>query len=225
MRKTTPAQDLLRGIWRENPVLIQLLGLCPALAVTNTLANGIAMGLATFFVLLGSSVLVSSVRKVIPSEVRISAYILIIATFVTLVDMLLAAIVPDIHKALGAFIALIVVNCMILGRQEAFSSRNTVGRSALDAIGTGTGFLIALMLLSGLRELLGNGSLLGVPLLGPHFEPWIIMILPPGGFFTLGVLLLVLSYRKERGVRRPQPRRWPHQVVTPQRETVAAGGD
>lgn len=225
MRKTTPAQDLLRGVWRENPVLIQLLGLCPALAVTNTLANGIAMGLATFFVLLGSSVLVSSVRRVIPSEVRISAYILIIATFVTLVDMLLAAIVPDIHKALGAFIALIVVNCMILGRQEAFSSRNSVGRSALDAIGTGTGFLIALMLLSGVRELLGSGSLLGVPLLGPHFEPWIIMILPPGGFFTLGVLLLVLSYRKERGVRRPQPRRWPHQVVTPQRETVAAGGD
>jgi Na+-translocating ferredoxin:NAD+ oxidoreductase subunit E len=213
MRATTPQQDLLRGIWRENPVLVHLLGLCPALAVTNTLANGIAMGLATFFVLLGSSVLVSSLRRLIPAEVRITAYILIIATFVTLVDLLLAAIVPDIHKALGAFIALIVVNCMILGRQESFSSRNTVARSALDAIGTGTGFLIALMLLSGIRELLGNGSLLGVPVLGPTFEPWIIMILPPGGFFTLGALMLLLAWRQERRVRRPQPRRWPNEVV------------
>jgi Na+-translocating ferredoxin:NAD+ oxidoreductase subunit E len=213
MRATTPQQDLVRGIWRENPVLVHLLGLCPALAVTNTLANGIAMGLATFFVLLGSSVLVSSLRRFIPAEVRITAYILIIATFVTLVDLLLAAIVPDIHKALGAFIALIVVNCMILGRQESFSSKNAVGRSALDAIGTGTGFLIALMLLSGIRELLGNGSLLGVPVLGPTFEPWIVMILPPGGFFTLGVLMLVLAWRADRRVKRPQPRRWPNEVV------------
>jgi Na+-translocating ferredoxin:NAD+ oxidoreductase subunit E len=214
MRTRTPQEDLVRGIWRENPVLVQLLGLCPALAVTNTLANGLAMSLATFFVLLGSSVLVSSLRHLIPAEVRITAYILIIATFVTLVDMLLAAIVPDIHKALGAFIALIVVNCMILGRQEAFSARNTVARSALDAIGTGTGFLVALVLLSGVRELLGSGSLLGIPVLGPSFEPWIIMILPPGGFFTLGVMLLVLSWRTERRVRRPQPRAWPHEVVT-----------
>lgn len=227
MRATTPQQDLLRGIWRENPVLVQMLGLCPALAVTNSLANGIAMGGATFFVLLGSSVLVSSLRKLIPAEVRITAYILIIATFVTLADLLLAAIVPDIHKALGAFIALIVVNCMILGRQEAFSSRNSIARSALDAIGTGTGFMIALLLMSGVRELLGSGSLLGVPVLGPNFEPWVIMILPPGGFFTLGILLLVLSWRTQRGVRRTQPRRWPHQaaVTTPAREPVAAGGE
>jgi Na+-translocating ferredoxin:NAD+ oxidoreductase subunit E len=225
MRATTPQHDLLRGIWRENPVLVQMLGLCPALAVTNTLANGIAMGLATFFVLLGSSVLVAMLRRLIPTEVRISAYILIIATFVTLADLLLAAIVPDVHKALGAFIALIVVNCMILGRQEAFSSKNTVARSALDAIGTGTGFMIAMLLMSGLRELLGNGTLLGVPVLGRSFEPWIIMILPPGGFFTLGILLLALAGWKERGVKKPQPRTWPNQVVVRPRETVAAGGD
>src|SRR5690606_2325900 len=154
-------------------------------------------------------------------------YILIIATFVTIVDLLLAAIVPDIHKALGAFIALIVVNCMILGRQEAFSSRNTVGRSALDAMGTGTGFLIALLLMSGFRELLGNGTLLGINVMGTQFEPWIIMILPPGGFFTLGILLLVLSWRSQRGVKRTQPRRWLHQaaVTTPAPEPVIAGGE
>jgi electron transport complex protein RnfE len=227
MRATTPQHDLLRGIWRENPVLVQMLGLCPALAVTNSLANGIAMGGATFFVLLGSSVLVSSLRSLIPPEVRITAYILIIATFVTVADMLLAAIVPDIHKALGAFIALIVVNCIILGRQEAFSARNTVARSALDAIGTGTGFMIAMLLMSGVRELLGSGTLLGVSVMGDSFEPWIIMILPPGGFFTLGILLLVLSWRSQKGVRRPQPRRWPHQAVvrTTAPEPVATVGE
>jgi electron transport complex protein RnfE len=227
MRATTPQHDLLRGIWRENPVLVQLLGLCPALAVTNTLANGIAMALATFFVLLGSSVLVSSLRRLIPVEVRITAYILIIATFVTLVDLLLAAIIPDIHKALGAFIALIVVNCMILGRQEAFSARNTVARSALDAIGTGTGFMVAMLLMSGVRELLGSGTLLGVAVMGSGFEPWVVMILPPGGFFTLGILLLVLSWRSQRGVRKTQPRRWLHQAAaqTTVRSPVAAGGE
>ncbi|HSJ23429.1 MAG TPA: electron transport complex subunit E [Longimicrobiales bacterium] len=224
MRATTAQQDLLRGIWRENPVLVQLLGLCPALAVTNTVANGIAMGLASFFVLVCSSILVSLLRHHIPAEVRITAYILIIATFVTLVDMLLAAIVPDIHTALGAFIALIVVNCMILGRQESFAAKRPVHRAALDAIGTGTGFMIAMILLSGVREVLGNGTFLGFPLFGPNFEPWIVMILPPGGFFTLGVLMLTLAWWTQRGVRRPQPRQWPHQVVSRDAAT-AAGGD
>lgn len=211
---TTPGQDLLRGMWRENPVLVQLLGLCPVLAVTNTVANSLAMGLATFFVLLGSSVLVSSLKRYVPHQVRISAYILVIATFVTMADLALAAVVPDIHKALGAFIALIVVNCMILGRQEAFASRRPVGRAALDAIGTGTGFMVALLLMGGFRELLGSGSLLGFPLLGPRWEPWIVMILPPGGFLTLGGILLVLSWSRER--RRPpaRVRRWPHGVAT-----------
>jgi electron transport complex protein RnfE len=198
MKTTTPNEDLVRGIWRENPVLIQLLGLCPALAVTNTVANSLAMGLATFFVLCGSSVLVSSLRKVIPHEVRISTYILIIATFVTVADMTLEAVVPEIHKALGAFIALIVVNCMILGRQEAFASKRPVGRALLDAVGTGFGFLIALTLMGAFREVLGNGSFLGISLFGPSFEPWVVMMLPPGGFLALGTIILLLSWVQGR---------------------------
>jgi electron transport complex protein RnfE len=198
LKTTTPNEDLVRGIWRENPVLIQLLGLCPALAVTNTVANSLAMGLATFFVLCGSSVLVSTLRKVIPHEVRISTYILIIATFVTVADMTLEAVVPEIHKALGAFIALIVVNCMILGRQEAFASKRPVGRALLDAVGTGFGFLIALTLMGAFREVLGNGSFLGISLFGPSFEPWVVMMLPPGGFLALGTIILLLSWVQGR---------------------------
>ena len=213
MRETTPKQDFVRGIWDENPVLIQLLGLCPALAVTNTVANSIAMGAATFFVLTGSSLLVSTLTMFIPGEVRISAYILIIATFVTIADLVLAAVVPDIHKELGAFIALIVVNCMILGRQEAFASKRPVSRALLDAVGTGTGFMIALLMMGGIRELLGNGSLLGVSVMGPSFEPWIIMILPPGGFLTLGIILLTLGWWEERKAPSRQPvRQWTHGV-------------
>ncbi len=198
MRETTGQEDFLRGIWRENPVLIQMLGLCPALAVTNNVENSLAMGLATLFVLCGSSVLVSLGKRFIPGEIRISVYILIIATFVTVADLCLEALWPDIHKALGAFIALIVVNCMILGRQEAFASRKPVGRALLDALGTGFGFAIALLMLGAVREILGNGSFLGFSLFGPSYEPWIVMILPPGGFLTLGVLLLVLAWWQER---------------------------
>jgi electron transport complex protein RnfE len=212
-RATTPGQDFFRGVWRENPVLVQLLGLCPALAVTNSVANALAMGLATFFVLMGSSILVSTFKKVVPTEIRISAYILIIATFVTMADMILAAVVPDIHKALGAFIALIVVNCMILGRQEAFASKRPVGRAILDAAGTGTGFIIAMVMVGGIREVLGNGTFLGFPLFGDAFEPWIIMILPPGGFFSLGVLLLLFAWREERKEPVAPPRHWPHGVT------------
>ncbi|MCB9896403.1 MAG: electron transport complex subunit E [Planctomycetes bacterium] len=200
-RETTPREDLLRGVWRENPVLVQMLGLCPSLAVTNSVANSLAMGLATFFVLVGSSLLVSSLRKLVPHEVRISTSILVIATFVTVADMALEALVPEIHKALGAFIALIVVNCIILGRQEAFASRRPVGRSLLDAAGTGAGFLVALVLIGGVREVVGSGSFLGVPLFGEHYQPWVVMILPPGGFLTLGFLLIslaALARRRER---------------------------
>ena len=207
MRTTTPTQDLVRGIWKENPVLVQLLGLCPALAVTNTVANSLAMGIATFFVLVGSSLLVSMFKKVIPHEVRISAYILIIATFVTIADLVLAAVVPLIHKELGAFIALIVVNCMILGRQEAFASKRPIGRSLLDAVGTGTGFMIAMLMMGTFREVLGNGSILGISLFGDGFEPWVIFILPPGGFLT-----------KSESIR---VRQWPHGVATPSREEAA----
>jgi electron transport complex protein RnfE len=198
MRETTQQEDLLRGIWRENPVLIQMLGLCPALAVTNNVENSLAMGLATLFVLCGSSLLVSLCKRLIPGEIRISVYILIIATFVTVADLSLQALVPDIHKALGAFIALIVVNCMILGRQEAFASKRPVGRALLDALGTGAGFSVALIMLGAVREVLGSGSFLGVSLFGPSYEPWIVMILPPGGFLTLGALLLGLAWWRER---------------------------
>jgi electron transport complex protein RnfE len=191
-------EDLTRGLWRENPVLVQMLGLCPTLAVTNSLANGIAMGLATTFVLIGSNALVASLRKVIPNEVRITSYILIIATFVTVADFTLEAMVPGVHKQLGAFIPLIVVNCIILGRAEAFASRASVGRAVLDGVGMGAGFTVILLLMSGVRELLGSGSLLGYPVLGARFEPWVVMVLPPGGFLTLGMVLLVVAWRAER---------------------------
>jgi electron transport complex protein RnfE len=204
MRKTTAREDFLAGIWRENPVFVTVLGLCPTLAITNNVANCLAMGAATFFVLVGSSFLVSSVRRWVPNEVRISTFILIIATFVTVADMALAALVPDIHKALGAFIALIVVNCIILGRQEAFASKNPVGRSVLDAVGSGIGFMIALLLMGSIREVLGYGMFLGVPLFGPHYEPWVIMILPPGGFLTLAVILLAMSLIERRRKRRAE---------------------
>ena len=189
-------------MWRENPVLVQLLGLCPTLAVTNSVANSLAMSAATFFVLLGSSLLVSSAKRIIPNEVRISSYILIIATFVTIADMLLEAIVPTVHKALGAFVALIVVNCIILGRQEAFASKNSVGRSVLDAVGMGIGFTFTLTLMGAIREVLGNGTLLGHSVFGPHYEPWVIMILPPGGFIMLGMLLLLFGWGRERALTR-----------------------
>ena len=202
MRKTTPSQDFVRGIWRENAVLIQMLGLCPALAVTNTVKNALAMSAATFFVLCCSSVLISTFKRLIPNEVRISSYILVIATFVTLADMLLQAYAPVQHKELGAFIALIVVNCMILGRQEAFSSKNTVFRSLLDAVGVGIGFTIALVMMGGFREVLGVGTFFDISLFGPNFEPWVIMVLPAGGFLTLGFILLAMGYFEQRKIDR-----------------------
>ena len=217
MRVTTPKQDFVRGIWNENPVLIQMLGLCPALAVTNTVANSLAMGLATFFVMTGSSLLISTFKKFIPHEVRISTYILVIATFVTIADMSLEAIVPEVHKALGAFIALIVVNCMILGRQEAFSSKRPVGRSLLDAFGTGIGFIIAMLMMGSVREILGNGSFLGVSLFGPNYEPWLVFVLPPGGFFTIGFILLGLNWIEGKRKQRAEARETAEGIAAPER--------
>ena len=198
------AQEFMKGLWDENPVFISVLGMCPALAVTNTAINSLAMGLATTFVLVSSSILVSSLKSVIPKQVRITAYIIIIATFVTVVDFALAAISPTIHKELGAFIALIVVNCLILGRQEAFASKRSVGMSILDAVGMSAGFTFALLCIGIPREILGNGSLFNISLFGDSFEPWIVMILPPGGFFMLGFLLLGFNWytqkKKERNL-------------------------
>ncbi len=204
MSDPTRAETLFRGVWRENPVMIHMLGLCPALAVTNTVANSLAMGIATLFVLLGSSLLVSTFKRFIPHEVRISTYILIIATFVTVVDMSLAAWTPALHKALGAYIALIVVNCMILGRQESFAAKQSIGRSMLDALGTGAGFILALVMMGSIREILGSGTFLGVSLFGDRFEPWLIMVLPPGGFFALGFWLLGLNWWSQRRARKAQ---------------------
>jgi len=221
MKETTPQQDFVRGIWKENPVLVQLLGLCPALAVTNTVFNSLAMAGATLFVLVGASLLVSMLKKLIAHEVRISTYILIIATFVTIVDMVLAAVVPVIHADLGAFIALIVVNCMILGRQEAFASKRPVGRALLDALGSGAGFAIALLMMGGFREILGYGSFANIPLFGPNYEPWVIMISPPGGFFTLGFILLFMGWRQGKKSKKAEIRHWPHSVRVPTREEAA----
>lgn len=203
MSATTPRQDLLRGVWRENPVLVQTLGMCPTLAVTNTVANCLAMGLATLFVLCFSCVLVAWWKRRIPSEVRISTYVLIIATFVTVADMAIEAVAPTVHKALGAFIALIVVNCIILARQESFAAKNPVGRAFLDALGSGIGFTIALLLMGAVREVLGNGTFLDVPLFGRGFQPWVVMMLPPGGFLTLaGILLVRRAWSRRRDARR-----------------------
>lgn len=202
MTAVTARQDLLKGIWRENPTLVQTLGMCPTLAVTNSVANSIAMGVATTFVLVASCVLASAVRRRVPNEIRITTFVLIIATFVTIADMALEALVPTIHKALGAFVALIVVNCIILARQEAFASKNPVGRAFLDAVGMGIGFQLALLMMGTVREVLGNGTLLGVPVFGASFEPWVVFALPPGGFLTLGLWLLALAWWADRRARR-----------------------
>lgn len=194
----TAWEDFAKGLWRENPVFVMVLGMCPTLAVTNSVINALAMGGATTFVLVMSSVLVSLLKRFIPKEVRIATYIIIIATFVTVVDYAIQAISLDLYRALGAFIQLIVVNCIILGRAEAFASRNTVFRSILDAVGMSLGFTFALICLGGVRELLGNGTLLGFSIFGAHFEPWSVMILPPGGFFVLGGWLLLFTWLKER---------------------------
>jgi electron transport complex protein RnfE len=193
--------EFIKGLWRDNPVFVQVLGMCPVLAVSNTARNALAMGLATMFVLLMSNIVISSLRRFIPKQVRIATYILVIATFVTVVDYVIQAISLDLHKALGAFIALIVVNCLILGRAEAFASKNTLGRSIMDGLGMGVGFTFALLCLGVVREILGNGELFGVGLFHDGFQDWVVMILPSGGFFTLAAWLLVFNWMKQRKER------------------------
>ena len=189
------------GLWKENPVFIMLLGLCPVLAVTNTAMNALAMGLATTFVLLCSGVLVSLLRKVIPKQVRIASYIIIIATFVTITDYAIQAISLDLYKALGAFIQLIVVNCIILGRAEAYASKNPVANAFINALGMGVGFTFALLCLGVVREILGSGSLFGFDLFGQAFQPWAVFVLPPGGFFVLAFWLFIFSVFRKRKER------------------------
>ena len=194
----------LKGLWRENPVFVQVLGMCPVLAVTNTVINSVVMGLATMFVLVMSSIFVSTFRKVIPKQVRIASFILIIATFVTMADYVIQAVSLEVHQSLGAFISLIVANCLILGRAEAFSSKNTVSKSVLDAVGMGVGFTFSLLCLGVVREVLGNGTFAGISVFGPHFDPWIVMILPGGAFFVLGAWLMLFNWLRERKKQQEQ---------------------
>lgn len=193
-------KDFKNGLWRENPIFVLVIGMCPTLAVTNTATNGFAMGLATTFVLLASEIVISIIKKLIPNDVRIPSYILVIATFVTFVDYFLKAFFPEIAASLSLFIPLIVVNCLILGRNEAFASKNPVHRSIADALGMGVGFTWALTLLGIVREILGFGTIFNFQILGSWYKPMIIMILPAGAFISLGILVGIMNYLKKRGV-------------------------
>jgi electron transport complex protein RnfE len=197
-REVSTTDEFVKGLWRENPVFVQVLGMCPALAVSNTAINALTMGLATTFVLLMSGMSVSALRNFIPREARIVSFICIIASFVTAVDYIIQAISLELSRSLGAFIALIVVNCLILGRAEAFASKNTLGRSVLDALGMGVGFTVALLWIGVVREILGSGSVFGVVLFPETFQKWTVMVLPSGGFFALAMWLLLVNWLKER---------------------------
>lgn len=186
-------KDFTKGIWSENPIFRIVLGMCPTLAVTTAAENGVGMGLATTFVLVCSNLVVSSVRTIIPDKVRLPAFIVIIASFVTIVDLVMNGFFHELHKVLGIFIPLIVVNCIILGRAEAFASKNPISSSVLDGLGMGVGFTLSLVILGSIREALGNGTIFGISIFGQGFVPALIMILPPGAFITLGLLLGLMN--------------------------------
>lgn len=202
MKKKGGLGIFLNGLIKENPTFVQLLGMCPTLAVTTSLKNGLGMGLSATAVLVASNVLISLLRKIIPEKVRIAAYIVIIATFVTIVEMCLKAYLPDLATQLGIFIPLIVVNCIILARAEAFASKNTVGKSALDGLGMGLGFTCALSIISTVREFVGAGTIWGIKIYGDSISPIAIIGMPPGGFIVLGLLIALINYivakRKEK---------------------------
>lgn len=183
------AKIFKNGLIDENPTFVQIIGMCPTLAVTTSAINGLGMGLSTAAVLVCSNLVISLMRKIIPDKIRIPAFVVVIATFVTIVGMLLKAYVPSLDAALGLFIPLIVVNCIILARAESFASKNGPVESAVDGLGMGLGFSMALTILGAIREVLGNGSLFGLNLFGASFEPMLLFILPPGAFLTLGFLL------------------------------------
>ncbi|MEO5378664.1 MAG: electron transport complex subunit E [Magnetococcus sp. DMHC-6] len=196
----TNRQAFINGFWTNNTIFVQMIGMCPTLGVSTTAINGIGMGLATTAVLMGSNVAISMVRKVIPSDVRIPAFIIIIASFVTVIDLLMNAFFHDLHKILGIFIPLIVVNCCILGQAEAFASKNTIIKSLFDGIGTGLGFTLALVLLGSVREIIGSGTIFGYNILGASFHPAITFILPPGAFIALGFILAGVRWYNEKRV-------------------------
>ncbi len=185
-------KEFTKGFWTENPVLAQLLGLCPTLAVTTNMKNGLGMGLASMFVLLGSNVVVSLVRNIIPARVRIPCYIVVIATFVTLVELLMEAYLPPLYDALGIYVPLIVVNCMILGRAEAFASNHTLGKSIVDALGIGAGFTVTLGALGAVREFLAEGTLYQIQVV-PGWHSFMLLTFPPGAFLVLGFFLGIMN--------------------------------
>ncbi|MBF0462288.1 MAG: electron transport complex subunit E [Magnetococcales bacterium] len=190
MSETNTRKVLMDGLWANNNVFVQMLGMCPTLAVSTSAANGIGMGLATMFVLLGSNTVISMIRNLIPSDVRIPTYIIVIAAFVTIIDLSMNAYVHDLHKVLGIYIPLIVANCVVLGRAEVFAARNTVFASAVDGIATGLGFSLALGILGGTREILGAGTFFGLPVTGESFHPSLVFVLPPGAFIALGFIIV-----------------------------------
>lgn len=181
------------GLINENPTFVQVIGMCPTLAVTTSGTNGLGMGLATTAVLLCANIAISLMRKIVPDKIRIPAFVVVIATFTTIVGMLLKAYLPALDKSLGLFIPLIVVNCLILARAESFASKNTAAASAVDGLGMGLGFALALTVLGTVRELLGNGTLFGMGIFGASFQPALLFILPPGAFLTLGFLLAAFN--------------------------------
>lgn len=185
--------EFVKGLWKENPTFRIVLGLCPTLAVSTTVTNGIGMGLAATFVLIGSNIFVSLVRNIVPEKVRIPCYIVIIATFVTIADLFMKAYAPLLSRSLGMFVPLIVVNCIVLGRAEAFSSKNSPLVSIVDALGIGIGFTWALVLISAIREALGNGTILGF-YINRSFEPPIFMVVAPGALLTIGLLIGGINY-------------------------------
>lgn len=186
-------KDFSNGIIKENPTLRLVLGTCPTLAVTTALFNGIGMGIAATAVLIGSNLIISAIKKIVPNEVRIPIYIVVIATFVTAVQMLIQAFSPELDKQLGIFIPLIVVNCIILARAESFAAKNPPLNSVMDGIGMGIGFTLALVIISAVREVLGAGTFFGIPIFGAGFEPALIMILPPGGFLVFGLTIAAVN--------------------------------
>jgi Na+-translocating ferredoxin:NAD+ oxidoreductase subunit E len=190
-------KEMTKGFFKENPVFIMALGLCPVLAVSTSIVNAIGMGFAATFVLLCSNILISLIKDLIPAKIRIPCFIVVIASFVTIVDMIMNAYVPAIHKNLGIFIPLIVVNCIILGRAEAFASRNNVLKSVFDGLGMGLGFTMALVLIAFFRELLGAGQLLGIQILPESYQPMLVAILAPGAFLTLGLLMGLMNMFKK----------------------------
>jgi len=189
MATETIGRIFTRGLWTENPVMKLLLGLCPALAVTTTALDGAGMGACTTFVLVCSNTVVATLKGIIPSRMRLPCFIVVIASFVTIVDLVVQGYFFTLSKSLGIFIPLIVVNCVILGRAEAFASKNPIFHSIIDGMGMGIGFTLALMGMGAIREILGNGSLFGFSLFGESFAPLIVMILPPGAFLTLGYMI------------------------------------